>query len=163
MIIAVALLCMVLGALCVALGPENSWFFVLGLGLIGAVPWMIWIDLRRAKARFGDALRRAYAEAEAQARDSGRGTFFSPSGYWRVETGISAGICAYDVFDAAGAQVIAHAEPVAVSTSTLTFATDERSIRLGGAQFALPPLPDDWFERTSSRHRANAPEPSPGE
>lgn len=67
MIFVVTLVCMLLGALCIAFGPEHSWLFVAGLAFIAAVPWLIWVDLRRARKRFRAELDRAYAaEAERQ-------------------------------------------------------------------------------------------------
>jgi len=120
MIIAAALLFMLLGAICIAFGPENSWFFVLGLAFIAAVPWMIWFDLRRAKRRLQAELQAqlqaapgvvpAKTPAEAdQAKlaasleppryepgQFGEGEFRSLSGRWRVVTVVTGATATLD-------------------------------------------------------------------
>ncbi len=165
-VIVLALLCMLIGAAFVAFGPENSWFFAIGLAFIALVPWMIWFDLRRARKRLGAELAAAEpvaAEPAAKPEDAldppvhepgqfGEGEFRSISGRWRIITVVTgatartqgdetiwSGTCGYRVTDTqGGGTVIEHIEPAEPPAPSFRVADDERSIRLGEIEFELP-------------------------
>jgi hypothetical protein len=162
-IIGIALLFMLIGAGFIALGPENSWFFAIGLAFIAVVPWMIWFDLRRARKQFAVAAKTVEPADQAKLAGSleppthdpgqfGEGEFRSMSGRWRIVTVVTgataraegvetiwSGTCGYRVTDTQGGdtviEYIEKAEPLA---SSFRVADDERSIRLGAKEFALP-------------------------